>query len=380
MKILKLTISLQCGGAESQLIDQADFLARLGHDVQICSMMPIEENLHPKLHNLNLPLHSLDMRYKSDFFSSYLKAIRLINDIKPEIIHAHMSYANIFARLLRIFCSVPVLVCSAHSMYERPTSKPQLDKEFTTIEFLYRVTDFLCDITSQESKTAMQRYVNVKAVPKNKICVIRNGVNISNEIVDISVLRSLKSKFNIPENTFIWLNVARLHKFKNQILLINAFSQTKDSVLIILGSGDQRIHLEARIAELKLENRVFLLGMQDNVSDFYQMADALVYSSIFEGLPIAMIEGQLFGLVVVTTSVGGVPELIQDGINGFLVPNENTKILAERMNYVESLSMEMMQDMQDKARSQVIEHFSIDAVMKQWLDIYQSKLTNARNR
>lgn len=136
------------------------------------------------------------------------------------------------------------------------------------------------------------------------------------------------------------VNVGRLHKQKNQEMLIRAFSKISDKYpeykLIIYGEGSERSNLEDVIKELNLMDRVIMPGSYSNVLDKIKTASLFAFSSDFEGMPNALIEAMALGLPVISTDCpcGGPKELINNGINGLLVPVGNIDIFAKKMDYI----------------------------------------------
>ena len=128
------------------------------------------------------------------------------------------------------------------------------------------------------------------------------------------------------------ISVARLVPIKGMSYLIRAMTHMEDSTLVIVGDGPERRELELMACDLKLEDRIRFAGWVNDRSRLYgclNHATIFVMPSLSEGLPRALIEAMACGLPVVATNVGGVPEIVVDGVNGFLVPPRDEKALAE---------------------------------------------------
>ena len=107
-----------------------------------------------------------------------------------------------------------------------------------------------------------------------------------------------------------------------------------DATLLLVGDGDDRPRLEARAAELGLARSCLFLGYQEEVAPWYAICDAIVLTSANEGTPVTLIEGLAAGRAVVATDVGGVSDVVQDGVTGFLAPAGDTDGLAERLERI----------------------------------------------
>lgn len=166
------------------------------------------------------------------------------------------------------------------------------------------------------------------------------------------------------------LTVGRLEPQKNQKMIIDSFamisSKHPDYTLKIYGEGSLRNELSKRIFELGLEHKVFLMGNIDNVDEKLRQASIFVLTSDFEGLPNALMEAMVLGLPCVSTdcSPGGARELIEDGINGFIIPCGDTEKLASHLDLLMNDS-EMSQRLGRNA-TKIIEKINSDTIARQW--------------
>ena len=137
---------------------------------------------------------------------------------------------------------------------------------------------------------------------------------------------------NFIKNDREVITVARLVPVKGIRYLIGAMKYVKDATLIVIGDGPEKTKLESLAENLGLRNRVLFTGWINNrskLSMYLKRARVFVLPSLSEGTPQAVIEAMYNGLPIVATNVGGIPEIVVDGINGFLVPPRNEKALAE---------------------------------------------------
>jgi len=228
-KVLILTTGLNYGGAETQVFHLAKHLKLRGWDVYIVSILPPKAYVE-ELESMKIQVLTLNVKSKIQFLSPIIKLSNIISQIRPNILHAHMVHANILGRLVRLFVKVPVLISTAHNIIEGGRIR----------EWGYRLTDFLCDLTTQVSQAGLDRYVKVKAVPQNKIRVVPNGVDVNKFCINIEARKQLRREFNI-ENYFVWLTVGRLEKQKDYPNLLKAFSKVlkvyENTILLIVGQG-----------------------------------------------------------------------------------------------------------------------------------------------
>jgi glycosyltransferase involved in cell wall biosynthesis len=127
-------------------------------------------------------------------------------------------------------------------------------------------------------------------------------------------------------------------------------------------------------ATLRLENRVRFLGFELDVRRWMQSADGFVLSSLWEGLPMGLLEAAACALPAVATDVPGTHEVIADGQSGWLTPAGDAAYLAEAMNRMMQTPLEDRRSMGERARQLIIERYSLDAVLDQWVALYRDLL------
>ena len=167
MKILYVITGLAQGGAEKVVCDLANSMFEKGHEVKIAYLTGsvLTKPTHSEIELININLNSL-----MSFPMAYQKLSKIIKNYQPDIVHAHMIHANILARLVRLTTPIKKLICTAHSANEGGKLRMGL----------YRITHYLSDITTNVSNFASNAYIEKKAVPKNGIITVYNGVNFNN--------------------------------------------------------------------------------------------------------------------------------------------------------------------------------------------------------
>ncbi len=170
---------------------------------------------------------------------------------------------------------------------------------------------------------------------KGNISILPNGIAME-KFRDLSK-QSLRSKFGMSQNEKIILFVGGLKSIKGVRYLIEAFKTVSQTVpgarLLLIGEGQERHNLQALVKEKNLEEKVHFLGALPNekVLEYMVASDIFALPSLFETFGIVNLEAMASGLPVVATRVYGVPEVVQDGVNGFLVEPKNSQQLAEKI-------------------------------------------------
>ena len=246
MKIIYIITGLGGGGAEKVVVDLATRMADLGHQVKI-AYLKSEVVVKPDSDRIELVYLGLESLFQSKL--AYKNYKNLLDRFEPDVVHAHMVHANIFARLSRIFVKVPRLICTAHSRNEGGRLRM----------LAYRFTHNLSNITTNVSNDASQNFIKLKAVPVSGISTVYNGINLNKfNVIDVNN-KNIRDEFKISDGAILFLAVGRFHEAKDYPNLIAAFStlckkynDKNTPILLIAGDGD--IGLIENTKKLILEN------------------------------------------------------------------------------------------------------------------------------
>jgi len=363
MNLLFLITGLGGGGAEKIVTDLADQMSQRGHCVKIAYLKG-SVVVRPKNTEIELIYLGLENLTKAKF--AYKNYKKLILDFKPDVVHAHMVHANIFARISRKFLSVPRLICSAHSNNEGGRFRM----------LAYKYTHNLADITTNVSKNASHSFEKLGAVPENGIMTVYNGIDLS-KFEKNNKDNWLKSEIEVLESTPLFLSVGRFHEAKDYPNLLRAFSifketstfREKQPKLVIVGDGELRGETEALINTLDLQSNVILLGRRDDIPALLNMSDFFVLSSKYEGLPTVIIEAMACETYVIATDCGGSAEIM--GETGKLIPIQNSSALADAFNDVLMLNESEVINNNKIARKRIEDQFSLINSVERWLKLYE---------
>jgi glycosyltransferase involved in cell wall biosynthesis len=367
VRIMKVSTGLAYGGAETQLKNVALRLKQRGWSQSVVSMLPPSAYVE-ELEAAGICVYNLRMRRKVPDPRAVLRLAAIMRRERPLLIHSHMIHANLLARITRLFVKVPVLICTAHSITEG--GRPR--------ELAYRLTDSLADITTQVSEAGKQRYIQVGAVPPHKIVCIPNGIDTSRFQPNPTVRQAVREQLGCAPEAFVWLTVGRLEPVKNHLELLCAFREVAavhpHARLLIAGQGPLQAAIEQRIAELGLAERVHLLGVRRDIPDLLNATDAFVLPSLWEGMPLTLLEASATALPIVATDVGGNAEVVLEGETGYLVPVKDTEALAQAMLRVMNLSEADRSAIGQAGRAQVVQNFDLERVVDRWEALYRELL------
>lgn len=363
MKIIYIITGLGLGGAETQVANLCDNMVNIyKNDVHLIymtgPMIVKPESSKVKIYNLKIT-----KKNPFSFISAFFKAKKIMNDVKPDIIHSHMIHANIFARILRIFTPVPKLICTAHSSFEGGALRM----------LAYRITDDLCDMTTNISEIASKSLIAKGAFLKRKTLTVYNGIDTNLYKFNQSQRICIREELGIKESDYLILNVARLDISKDQKNLINAFNELLKSKpnchLFIAGDGPLKKSLLSLTEALKLTNKVHFLGTKTNIPDLLSAADVFVLSSKWEGFSLVVAEALSNECLCVATNSGGQYEII-NGTGNKLVPPMDPILLAKGIKDLIELDDNDKSAIKLSSRERIIAKFSMDTISQKWIDLY----------
>ncbi|MCX7917538.1 MAG: glycosyltransferase family 4 protein [bacterium] len=228
----------------------------------------------------------------------------------------------------------------------------------------FRIADGII-VLSEEMKNELKSY----GFKKEKIFLIPNAVNI-NRFKPCENKENLKTVFGFGNKKLI-IYAGRLTKQKGVEYLIRSFEkiEIKDKCLLILGEGELKDQLEKLTYELGINNCVLFLGKKENIVPYLQMSDVFVLTSLAEGLPIVLLEAMACGLPVVVSKVGGNIDVVENGVNGYLVDPQN--IYEIKMAIENILKDEIKQnEMREINREKIIKEYSFEIITKKYLSLF----------
>ena len=362
-----LITGLNVGGAEVQVSSIAKRLHLLGWRTNVISMLPIDGKLPDELSSGGVAVFSLNMRRGVPDPRALVRLITILRRLNPAILHSHMVHANLLARAVSPLLRRPKLICTIHSINDGGRWR----------QLAYRATDAIPELTTACSRAAAARFVQIRSVSSSKMLVLPNGIDdVRFQLNESSRLATRKS-LGIGSQ-FVWLAVGRLDVPKDYPTMLRAFSQVRsaDAQLLIAGTGPLHRETDHLIQDLGIAGKARLLGLRSDISELMNAADGYLMSSQWEGLPMALLEAAASSLPIVATDVGGNREVVREGVNGFLVPGNDSNALARAMLAMEQLPVESLHAMGVAGRNHVTKHYRLSVVVDQWEMTYQSLLEN----
>jgi glycosyltransferase involved in cell wall biosynthesis len=322
--VLQVLPNLETGGAEKMAVHLASELMRMGANAGVISFFePRGSQLQRVLERGSVPIWPLGKRLGLD--PAMVGNLRsLICKLQPRVVHTHLASLRYVVPAVAGLRNPPRLVHTIHRVAERDTETwfrwPQ--------HWCMRRCGEVVAVSEEVAQSCARIYRGLK------VSVIPNGIALANRELIRSARVEMRRSLGIDDECFVFCCVARLRAVKNHNALIRAFAGVGAQAgarLLVAGDGELRTQLETLAQQLGIARQVHFLGERDDVAQILAASDAFVLSSLSEGIPLSVLEAMAAGLPVIATSVGGLPEVVRNGIEGLLVPPGNIEALESAM-------------------------------------------------
>jgi glycosyltransferase involved in cell wall biosynthesis len=352
-------------GAERQMLLLANGLHRRGWRVSVVALSGSGASAATELSACGISFMSLRMRKGLADPRGWIRFHRWLRHERPDVVHSHLPHAAWFARWSRLAAPVRVLVDTFHSS---STGTPGR-------RIGYRFSNRLPDKVTAVSHAVAEVHSATGMVSEDKLLVLPNGIDAGQWRPDAEVRNTVRKQLDF-KNEFLWFAAGRLEPVKDYPTLLRAMvGLPQPSLLVIAGAGPLESELRRLAKELGLERRVRFLGFEPDVRQWMQAADAFVQSSLWEGLPMGLLEAAACALPAVATDVAGTREALVDGQTGSLAAAACPQALHLAMTRMMQLRPEDRRAIGMRARELVTERFSLDAVLDSWEALYADLLT-----
>lgn len=354
-----LITSLYKGGAETQLVRVATAMAARGWQVEILTLMD-RNDFAPTLAAAGVGVHSLGVARGSYDPRALTRLVRLLRESRPTLLCTFLFHANVLGRVAGRLAGVPVVVSSIRNAVFGAW----------WADLLMRWTDGLAAVTTTNSELAGRALRARRVVSPARLRIMPNGIEVGAPPPADADRAALRAELGLPREGTVWLSVGRLEPQKAHDVALHAVARLvregRSTHLLIVGEGAQLAALEELRASLGLEERVSFLGYRNDVDALMRAADGLLMASRWEGLPNVILEALVAGLPVVATDVGGVRELVEDGVSGLVVPAGDPAALAAALARLMDKTPTERRAFVTAGRAHVLERYALDQVMERW--------------
>jgi len=308
-----------------------------------------------------------------------VRLFALMKRERPDIVHTHTAKAGALGRLAARMAGVPIVVHTFHGSVFDGYFGPAVAGFFQWVErMLARVTDKIVAVSERVAEDLVERQI----APRTKIVVVPLGLELE-RFRDVDLRRGeLRRELGLPRQARLVGCVGRLVPIKDISTLLKAMVELSvaqpEAILLVAGDGPERPALERQARSLGLDSRVRFLGFRDDLERIYADLDVAVNCSLNEGTPVALIEAMASGVPVVATSVGGTPDLLEDGRLGKLVPPADPQALARGLAEILS-SNGSLAKAAVRARRSVTQRFGLERLLDDLDRLYLRLLLTRRS-
>lgn len=352
--ILFIVRTMGLGGTENVVLQLCEILSDKVNKIVVCSSGGVHEKKLQEMEIKHYLIPDIASKNPMDMLKSCRSIKSIIDKEQITIVHSHHRMAAFYVELVAPKSAVKV--ANAHNTF---TDKKKLT------QLAYRNTKVIA--VGEMVKKNLAEYFGI---PKEQICVIHNAVKpIDGNVVPVEALCQERTKGNVLIG-----NIGRLSEQKGMTYYIEAAEITArthpEARFVIVGDGEEKEKLHAQVKAKGIQGKVLFLGYRNDIQNVMSQLDFVVLSSLWEGLPLTPIEAYSVGKTVIGTAVDGTPEIIRDGVDGYLVEPRNPMQLAEKMNELIE-NPEMRESMGIQAMKRYQDEFSFEKLSERYVAFYE---------
>ena len=321
MKVVQVIPEFGIGGAETMCENLSLALVREGVDVVAVSLYDYHSLITERMEKNGISVVYLNKKKGLDF-RVIIRLAKLLRTIKPDVVHTHL-YSLKYAYIAAKIAGVKTIVHTMHNIAQKESTP----KNRKLNKFFFRQCGVIpVALSGNIKKTIEEEYW----LASNSIPVIYNGVDLT---------KCKKKENSILHDPIKVIHVGRFSEQKNHIGLIKEFrafhNLYKHSMLLLVGNGELQDTIYNEVKKIGLSDSVQFLGTRDDVYDLLKESDIFVLPSLYEGVPMTIIEAMGTGLPVIASAVGGVPNMIDDKKDGLLIQNNEGELFQALQQIVE---------------------------------------------
>lgn len=362
IKICHILDTLNIGGLEKTLIEIISGLKEYEHQVWCLKNKGV---LAKEVEDKGVLLREFDFA-GGITIPALLRLSKALKRENIKIVHCHGLFPSIWGRLAAILAGVHVKIVHCQNVYYGIPKK-----DVIKLKLLGLFTERIIAV-SEAVKKCLVEFIGINP---RKITVIYNSA-AGTAARDVLTREGLRKSIGLDKNDFVSCCISRIEEHKGHYFLIEAVAKCKAGNVpckcVIAGDGPHTENLRLKIKSLGLEDRVILLGWRKDIQDLLLAMDVFIHpSTLREGLPLALAEAASAGLPLIATQIGGNSEIVEDGINGFIVPPKDAQALAEKIKYFVENPAEMKK-MGERSRKIWEDKFTLQEMLHKIDSLYKS--------
>lgn len=365
IQLMHITHDLAIGGLQQVVVNLCQAADRQVFDVSVLCLRTVGAFGDDVL-KLGVPVILVPQKKNGSDYFSFLKVRKILQEKGIEVIHTHNTQPFVDGTLGALFTGVKTIVHTDHAR-DFPDKRRYMFAEWLVSQKAYKVVGVSTHTT--------ENLRNYEKITRRKLLTIPNGVSLERFSIDID-REALRRELGVPKNGKIIGLGVRLSEQKGLTYLLKAMQTVAEDIpdlsLVIAGDGPLRADLEKEANCLGISKNVFFVGPRTDMPRLIKLFDAYVLPSLWEGLPMVLLEAMAAGCPIIATDVGGNGTAVQDGVNGFLVPPRSPEKLTEAILKI-VLNADLSEKFVRKSREIFVEKFSAEIMTKKYELLYQRK-------
>lgn len=307
-----------------------------------------------------------------------MKAVRFFRKERIHIVNTHMFYASAFYAPAARCAGVPVVIETSHGVEKWRFEKGFVKRHSYMFD---KLISLLQDRILAVSHACARDLVRIKKINARKIAVVQNGRDLASfSPAAQERRRALRLKHGLGEEDYVFGVLARLGIQKGHAYLFEAIrllaERRRDFKVLLVGDGPLRSELQESAERLRITPFVIFAGFQNDMPGYHGMIDVNVLPSLYEGLPLGLVEAAALERPVIATAVDGTPEVVTDRRNGLLVPPKDPRALCDAMAYALD-HPEEMKEMGRRGREIALRHFTLERQIRETEQVYEELAARA---
>ena len=374
IRVLHVIDSFDLGGAQTALLHLVRHRDTARFDVEVAAMHGCGV-YWDRFAELGVPVHSLSPRKWLPVY--FLKLAALLLARRFDVVHCHLFGANILAKPLAALLGARVRI-----NHDQCNDRARIDSRalFLADKITNRLSSHICAV----SRSIRDFLVDHERVPADRVSVVYNGVDIAGFTPGGGARDSAREKLGLPRGAFVVAGVGRLHPQKNFALFLDvaaeALARSKIPLhFIIAGTGPEEAMLRERAKSLGIADRVTFAGFVADMRAIYAASDALLLTSLYEGLPLTVLEAMATGVPVIASRLDGIGEILGDGVDSRLAASGNRTEFVETLLEI-SAQPETARGLAAAARKKVEATFSAETMAREVEAIYERCLNQTTRK
>ncbi len=370
MKVIHLISGGDTGGAKTHVLTLLDNLRKMNIDAELLCIM--EGIFTREARELGIPVTVIPQVRRWDI-GVIRKILAYINQSGCDLVHCHGARANYIAMFIMGKVKVP-MITTLHSDYKLDF-KGNVRKQmiYTPINaFALRRFKHILTVTK-----AFKNMLVSRGFDSSRLHVIYNGIDFNKPLKAVSPQEFMSHAGLDYDDSKKYVGIAaRMYAVKGVDVFLGAakllYDKHPDTVFLVLGDGDMMPQCRDFVEKNAIGDRVRLLGQiqgEELMNGYYAMVDVNTLTSYSESFPYALLEGARYAVATVATAVGGIPEMIRDGVTGYLAPGGDSAAIAQKIGMLlddDQMRIKMGKEFYEDARNR----FSVESMARTHVDIY----------